>query len=143
MTEATVLEKSTPKAEVINPEVSEAGSASEKKRRVLVPDYRVFLRDDAHELQVYMPGVSNEELSLELEGRFLKVRGRADEMSWQGFEKSYVEFGLGDYQADFKVPEGIDRDNVTGVLKNGILNIRLPKAEEEMPKTIHVSVAQD
>jgi HSP20 family molecular chaperone IbpA len=113
------------------------------KRRVMVPDYRIFLREDAHELKAFMPGVTPKGVSLELEGRFLKVRGHVDEPEWEGFSLSHVEFAYADYQADFKVPEGIDRDNVTGTMKNGILTIHLPKAEEELPKSIHVDVAQN
>lgn len=118
-------------------------SGGQARRRVMVPDYRVFLRDNAHELKAYMPGVASEDLSLELEGRFLKVRGKAKELSWEGFAKSHIEFATGDYEADFKVPEGIDRDKVSGVLKNGVLTITLPKADEVLPKSIQVNVAQD
>jgi HSP20 family molecular chaperone IbpA len=123
-------------------EVIEKGN-SETKRRVMVPDYRIFLRESAHELKAFMPGVAPKGVSLELEGRFLKVRGRVDEPNWENFSLSHVEFAYADYQADFKVPEGIDRENVSGTMKNGILTIHLPKAEEELPKSIHVNVAQD
>jgi len=116
---------------------------TQTNRRVMVPDYRIFLRDDAHELKAFMPGVKPDNVSLELEGRSLKVRGKVDEPKWEGFAMSHLEFAYADYQADFKVPEGIDRENVAGSMKNGILTIRLPKAEEELPKSIHVTVAQD
>lgn len=129
-------------------QVPQAGEVAENRetksnRRVMVPDYRIFLRENAHELKAFMPGVTPEGVSLELEGRFLKVRGQVNEPGWEGFSLSHVEFAYADYQADFKVPEGIDRENVTGTMKNGILTIRLPKAEEELPKSIHVNVAQD
>lgn len=141
MTTAQLNQEQANAAPVVKSDVqSESGVASEKRRRILVPDYRVFLRDNAHELQVFMPGVATEDLSLELEGRFLKVRGVVSEPAWEGFQPSYAEFAYGDYRADFKIPEGVDRNNVSGTLKNGVLAIQLPKADEVLPKTIQVNV---
>lgn len=143
MTDVHVEKKQTAAADVVKSVEKELESCKTKaRRRVLVPDYRVFLREDGHELKAYLPGVGSEDVSLELEGRYLKIRGKLKDLAWEGFTRTHVEFAMGDYEADFKIPEGINRDRVTGVLKNGILTVTLPKAEEELPKSIQVTVAQ-
>ncbi|HJQ84567.1 MAG TPA: Hsp20/alpha crystallin family protein [Candidatus Binatia bacterium] len=53
----------------------------------------------------------------------------------------YVEYGVGAYYRRFTLGEMIDRDGIKAQLKNGVLVLRLPKAERARARRISVEAA--
>jgi HSP20 family molecular chaperone IbpA len=74
-----------------------------------------------------MPGVKREDLEIHIEKDELHVRGKH-------------AFG-GEYARAFTLPRGVDAGAVTAQLKDGVLQLKLPKAPELKPKKIDVQVA--
>jgi HSP20 family protein len=100
----------------------------------------VDIRETDNELVVYaaMPGLSKEEVHLEVKDNALVISGRmkplgSDEDSWVRRELPRGEF----YRA-FSLPADIVASKVSATMRDGVLEVRLPKAEEAKPRRISI-----
>lgn len=85
-----------------------------------------------------MPGVSKEDLQVELDSGELKVSGRSRHPSAANEKYLEVEFGDCEYRRRFTLSDEIDRDGVKAVLKSGVLEIFLPKSSRSSPMRIEI-----
>lgn len=90
---------------------------------------RVDIYENAEEflLLVDVPGATLEGVQVELHRNELTLEARAD-----------VGRNSRGYRRAFNVPEGIRADAVAAELRNGILQVHLPKAAEVKPRKIKV-----
>lgn len=85
-----------------------------------------------------LPGVPRDGLSVDVQNGVLTIQGRVkDEPSRSA---SYQEFELYSYFRQFELSDTVDVTRITAELKNGVLTLQLPKAEEALPKRISVTV---
>ncbi len=119
---------------------SEAASmTAARKRRMVLPEYQVFRKENAFEIRAYLPGVGVGNLDVNAEDEWLKIRGVADDPAPEGFNKVYSEFTDTDYEIGFRIPPTVNREGVKAALANGVLTITLPKQEEHARRTIEVN----
>ncbi len=86
-----------------------------------------------------MPGVSESTVDVVLERNLLTIRGRAETGAPRnGYRLVYAEYETGGYERSFTVPDSIDRDGVTGAVKNGVLTVTLPKTKPAGAKKIAI-----
>lgn len=100
--------------------------------------FRVDIReqDNAYLLEAELPGVSEENISLTVDGDVLTIS--ADISSETKDEQQnyyYSERRTGHVERSFNL-EGIDQDGITANCKNGILYVDLPKAKPVPDKTV-------
>ena len=88
-----------------------------------------------------MPGVSREDVEVHLDGDTLTVEGRASAGEYEGLKPLYVEYGVGGFYRRFTLGEAIDRAGIKALVKNGVLTLRLPKAEHARARRIEVQAA--
>jgi HSP20 family protein len=88
-----------------------------------------------------MPGVVPDEVDVNLEGDQLTIEGRVKPDDYSGLRPLYVEYGLGGFYRRFTLGEAIDRDGIKARLRDGVLDLRLPKAEQARPRRISVQAA--
>jgi HSP20 family protein len=100
----------------------------------------VDIRETDNELVVYaaLPGLSKDEISLEVKDNALVISGRmkplgSDEDSWVRRELPRGEF----YRA-FSLPSDVVASKVSATMRDGVLEVRLPKAEEAKPRRISI-----
>ena len=90
-------------------------------------------------LSLDLPGISAEELDLQIEGDQLTIRGERkasdEQRNYRRKEKVYGKF----YRA-FNLTTPIEREKVTATYKSGVVEITLPKTEAVKPKQIKISV---
>ena len=60
---------------------------------------------------------------------------------YDGLKPLYVEYGVGGYYRRFTLGEMIDRERIKAQMKNGVLVLRLPKAERARARRISVDAA--
>jgi len=88
-----------------------------------------------------VPGVKPDELNIEIEGNTVKISGETIAPAMSADEKVRTlrsEIAYGQFSRAFELPEEIDADKIEANVENGVLTLRVPKAESVKPRTIKV-----
>ncbi len=104
---------------------------------VYVPAVDIYESADALTLVADMPGVSPENVTIDVKDNQLMLRGT---VALEG-EKEHVlfqEYGVGDYSRQFTLGKAIDQAKIEATMKDGVLMVTLPKAEAIKPRKIMV-----
>lgn len=103
---------------------------------------RVDIREskDDFVLTVELPGINKDDIHIHYEDDTLRVEGeRKREVSDNGAEYLRSERVYGKFSREFKVNTPLQSDKIEAEFKNGLLSLRLPKAEEAKPKQIKIN----
>ena len=116
-------------------------TSSERTRpgSVYTPDVDIFESDKEITLLADMPGVTTDNLSIDLRDDVLTLSGEAESDDESTEEPIVIEYGVGKYYRQFTLSEVIDQSKITAELKNGVLRLVLPKVEKATPRKITVS----
>jgi HSP20 family protein len=107
-------------------------------RPVFVPPADIYETGDNIVVLAEMPGVAPDGIDITLERRVLTIRGRSAANDYPGYQRVYNEYADGDYERVFTLSENIDRDRIEATLKDGVLNLVLPKAETAKARKIEL-----
>jgi len=86
-----------------------------------------------------IPGASKDALDVNVEKGILTINAPAQHTT--PGTPAYREFELASYYRQFAIPESLDHEKANAEYVNGILTLRVPKAEVAKPKRIAVQVA--
>jgi HSP20 family protein len=104
------------------------------------PPVDIYETDDALVLEVELPGVSKDEVSVELHEHTLTLSGeRTREPSVKGRHYYREEGRYGAFQRAFRLPTIVDQAKVRATYKDGVLALRLPKREAARPQGIPIT----
>ena len=110
--------------------------------RVYVPQVDIYSADDNIIILADMPGVAEKDIDIMLEKDVLTINGYISSVTApEGYELAHDEYGIGDYQRNFTLPDEVDRDNIEASLSHGVLRVTLPKAPEAQTRKISVKAA--
>jgi len=103
----------------------------------------VNIREEEKEviLEAEMVGLSKEDISLELKGNELTLKGktrRSDEDIPKGYTVIHRERCPLEYMRTFIVGDDIDKSKVDAQYENGVLRVKLAKSEQAQPKKIEI-----
>jgi HSP20 family protein len=100
----------------------------------------VIDEDDAVVIRADVPGMTPEEVKIEVHDDVLTVRGEHEE-STEEKDKRYVrrERRYGAFTRSIALPPGVDADDIKASSKDGVVEIRVPKPRRTEAKTIEVS----
>jgi HSP20 family molecular chaperone IbpA len=117
------------------------GRQKEGQERALLPPVDVV--EDANGITLYadLPGVSRENLSLHLETDSLTIEGIVALDVPQDMQSSHADVTLPRYRRVFTLSKELDAEQASAELKNGVLTLRIPKAQHAQPRRIEVKVA--
>lgn len=106
----------------------------------LVPAVDVHESPEAYEVHVSMPGIKPEDVHVTVHGNSLTVTGesRAEEKKTEG-NWIVKERRLGKFSRTMTLPCALDADKAVARTENGVVKLKLPKAEKERPRQIKVS----
>ena len=104
------------------------------------PKVDIWETEAGYNLEVEMPGVDKNGVDVKLEEGVLSIIGRAEPEDTKGFQKVYSEYEFGNYERQFQISELIDEQKIKASMKNGVLQLELPKRESAKPKRIEVKV---
>lgn len=96
--------------------------------------------EDAENLfvEAELPGVPMGNLEIEVVGRDLSIKGRRDAVSGENLQFHRQERGSGEFSRFLTLPADVQVDKVSAVLRDGVLTITLPKADEARARKISV-----
>ncbi len=89
-----------------------------------------------------LPGWKPEDVEIAVEGRTLTISGQTQETREEhGGEQGYLvrEIHRGSFNRSLTLPEGLEADKATAEFENGILTLRIPKAEQAKPRQIRIN----
>jgi HSP20 family protein len=99
------------------------------------PSANISENDDAYTVVARIPGLTKENVAVELEGRKLTIRG---EHKREQAEYGREERASGKFERSFSFKHALATDAIQAEVKDGILTVTLPKAEEAKPRKIEI-----
>jgi HSP20 family protein len=103
------------------------------------PAVNIIETDEGLMLTADIPGAAKDQLDVNVEKGILTISAPAHhDVSGTPV---YREFELASYYRQFSIPESLDHEKAKADYANGILTLRVPKAEVAKPKRIEVMVA--
>jgi HSP20 family protein len=99
----------------------------------------MYEKDDKLVIRAELPGVRKEDLEINVSGDMLTIKGEKKQEEVPEDAKFYLcERCFGSYTRSISLPFSVDATSVSATFKNGLLEIRLPKAEEAKGQRIEV-----
>ena len=107
-----------------------------RSRKPLVADGGIaadlYEDEDHYYARVDMPGVKKDQVELSLDDSLLSIGFERQSAAGDEHQESVA------FSRSLTVPDGIDAENVSAKLEDGVLTVSLPKAEERKPRSIEV-----
>lgn len=100
----------------------------------------IFFRDAGNDLVflVDLPGVSEQDVEVTLEGDVLTLKAEAPKSAHDGYRLVRSERVSARVQRQIELPVRVDGSGVVATLRDGVLEVRAPKAAEAAPRKIPV-----
>lgn len=112
-------------------------SASDVADREFVasrPSANVIEFDDRFELQIAAPGVSKKDIGIEVKEGTLLISATPQEGKNENVKYRKYEFDYSSFNRSFKLGKLVEIDGIEANMKNGVLNIKLPKRDKSADK---------
>lgn len=106
--------------------------------RAMLPRVDVLEDDSGITLLADLPGVPKDKLELKVEGDTLWIEGAVAQALPEGLEAVYAEVRVPRYRRAFTLSRELDSDRIDANLKDGVLNLRIPKQAHAQPRRIQV-----
>jgi len=108
-----------------------------------VPPAELSETEDAIKLKLEVPGMNVQDLDIQVTEKAVSIRGeRKEENTTEENDTKRSEFRYGKFERVIPLPASIQNTDVKADYKDGILNLHLPKAQEEKNKVVKVNLEQ-
>jgi HSP20 family protein len=104
------------------------------------PAVDIFDTEEAIVLKAELPGLAAEDIDIEIDDNVLTLKGErrfqetVDEGRFYRLERAY-----GHFQRSVTLPQGVKADEISADFENGVLSVRVPKADEVKPRKIAIA----
>ncbi len=98
----------------------------------------VEVGDEAYEIKALVPGLDSEDLDIEVLNNTVTIRGEYKSGDTDQAKYLVSELPCGRFSRVITLPTAADATKVDASIKNGVLSLHIPKAEEDRPKAIKV-----
>jgi HSP20 family protein len=116
------------------------GNGSAPARR-WIPPMDLVETEDHYVLTADLPGLGQEDISLEFEGDVLTLSGKRKAEQTERKDGYYrIERASGAFSRSLTLPEGVDPDAVKATFEKGVLEVQIPKPEQRRPKKVAIQV---
>jgi HSP20 family protein len=120
---------------------SSSGGGNGGALRRWLPPMDLVETDDHFVLRADLPGLSEDDVNIELEDSVLTVSGERKaehEDKKEGFYR--LERSFGQFRRSLTLPDGVDADGISAAFDKGVLEVRIPKPEERKPHRVAIQV---
>ena len=107
----------------------------------LTPPVDVIEDSTGITLYADLPGVPRDKLHLQVEADTLTIDAESALSTPEGLQSTHTEVGLGRFHRVFTLSKALDTEKVSAELANGVLKLRIPKAEHAQPRRIEIKAA--
>jgi HSP20 family molecular chaperone IbpA len=112
----------------------------QQQQQYVVPPVDVFENDASITLLADLPGVAREQLQVRVDGETLVLEATASTSTPEKMELVYGEAQTAAYRRQFTLSRELDASRIEAQLRDGVLRLTIPKAEEARPRKIQVQV---
>ena len=123
-----------PKQEVTNREPTRAG-------RTFVPNVDIYETPESLWLRADMPGVDEQSIDINVADGVLTIEGQVAVKDYENLTPVYTEYNVGNFSRRFTLSNAIDTGKITARIKNGVLELELPKEEKAKPRRITIATS--
>lgn len=120
--------------------VTQTGQTRNMPKQALAPAVDIAENESGIVLFADMPGVAKDRLTLKVEGDNLTIEGQAQVDVPENIELLHSEVRSPYFRRSFTLSRDLDPAKIEATLKNGVLQMHIPKSEEARPKRIDVKV---
>jgi HSP20 family molecular chaperone IbpA len=121
----------------MNNQQTNAGNGTQQ-RPVYRPSVDILNSPGEVLLVADVPGVDDAHLDVTLDKNVLTIRGSVEAGSFEGYRLVRSEYGVGDFERVFTVSEDVNRDAIEATVKDGVLQLKLPKTAQSSRRKINV-----
>ena len=107
--------------------------------RVFVPVTDIFETPEALTVVLEMPGVDRSSIEATVEDDVVTIGGQIDFTKYEGMQPVYTEYNVGHYARSFEISDKVDQSKISAEMKDGVVTLVLPKAEQAKPRKIQVT----
>jgi len=108
-----------------------------------LPAADVTVSDRDVVLTMDVPGLGENDLSIEFESGYLTVSGeRALPQVGEGATYAHTERPFGKFERRIKLPDGVEPEKITASLTDGVLSLIVPKSEQLRPRTVQIETGK-
>ena len=105
------------------------------------PTTDIYETKDDYVFKIEVPGLAKDDVKVEIKDNTLSIKGeRKEEKEVNEEDYHRVERCSGTFFRSFSLPRNVDSKKTNATMKNGILELRVAKAEEAKPKSIPISL---
>ena len=123
----------------VKPKQEVAASAEQTKPgMVFTPSVDIFETDRELTVLADLPGVTAENLTIDLRENTLTLTGEVEPFEKANEEDILIEYEIGKYYRQFSLSSLIDQSQIDAKLTDGVLRLTLPKVAEAKPRKIEV-----
>ncbi|MBA2780627.1 Hsp20/alpha crystallin family protein [Billgrantia kenyensis] len=112
-----------------------------RERLAMRPPVDIYEEDNVLMVVADMPGVTRDGLNVEVDGHLLSIEGEISIDMPEGITATYAEAQAQRYARRFTLSHEIDTAAIEARLENGVLTLRLPKAERHRSRRIEIKAA--
>jgi len=131
------------KTNLTQAQANPGGQANQDRKvpqQALTPAVDIVENDSGITLLADMPGVSKEHLAIRVDGDALTIEGSAEVQVPEQIELLHSEMRTPHFRRTFTLSRELDSAKIEASLRDGVLRLHIPKAEEAKPRRIEVSV---
>ena len=103
------------------------------------PLVNVFQDNDDFVLTAELPGVKKEDLDIQVRGDTLRIQGKKTIAYDDSASAHRRERSAGQFDRTLTLPAEIDPKKVSAEYRDGVLTLRLPRAESAKPRTVAIN----
>lgn len=105
---------------------------------VFRPDVDILERADGYVIYADLPGVDEEHVRVHLEKGVLSLDAELATQPDAAWRPLHSEYRIGSFHREFRLSEEIDANGVSASMRDGVLELRLPRSAERRPRRIEV-----
>lgn len=115
-----------------------ATEQQQRQQPYVVPPVDVFENEHSITLLADLPGVAREQLQVRVDGESLVLEATASTQGPEDLQLVYGEAQCPSYRRQFTLSRELDATRIEAQLRDGVLRLTIPKAEEARPRRIEV-----
>ena len=112
----------------------------EQFQNIRVPQMDVIDRDKEILIRVEVPGVEKKDIDISVTDNALSIKGNTRrEVSEEKDDYFRCEISQGNFSRSITLPSGVDSSKISASLKDGVLEVNLPKTEDVQRRSVEIS----